>query len=154
MRARNVLVFAVSFVLAATALAQSAKAPVSMPAADLKWTDLNPEGAPGVKIADTWGNHAKGAFGAFIKFPAGFAAPFHRHANDFRIVVVSGTFIQGREGGAPEFRLGPGSYLLQPGGKYWHTTGCDQASECLVFVQSKGAFDLIPKEAAKAPAAK
>lgn len=47
MRARNVLMFAVSFVLAAAVLAQSAKSaakagPVPMPAADLKWTDLDP----------------------------------------------------------------------------------------------------------------
>lgn len=43
---------------------------------------------------------------------------------------------------------------MQPGGNYWHTTSCDQASECLFCVQSNGAFDLIPKEAAKAPATK
>jgi hypothetical protein len=148
MRARNVLAFAVSFLLAASALAQGAKAPVSMPAADLKWTDLDPAGAPGVKIADLWGNHATGPFGAFIKFPAGFAAPLHRHTNDFQIVVLSGTFIQGSEG-KPEIRIGSGSYLMQPGGNYWHTTSCDQASECLFFVQSRGKFDLLPKDAAK-----
>src|SRR6059036_884403 len=122
MRMRNVLVFAVSFVLAAAVLAQGAgeakaksapkaKAaePIVMPAADLKWTDLDPTGAPGVKIADVWGKHAKGAFGAFIKFPAGFSAPLHTHTNAFKIVVLSGTFIQVPDG-KPEFRLGPGSF--------------------------------------------
>jgi hypothetical protein len=34
---------------------------VVMPASDLKWADLDPTGAPGVKIADLWGNHTKGA---------------------------------------------------------------------------------------------
>jgi hypothetical protein len=143
MRTRNVLAFAVSFLLAVSALAQSAKAPVPMTPNDLKWTDLDPTGAPGVKIADLWGNHATGAFGSFIKFPAGFAAPLHTHTNDVKIVVVSGTFIQGPEG-KPEFRLGPGSYLMQPGGSYRHTTSCDQASECLFFAESNGAFDLKP----------
>ena len=42
-----------------------------MPASDLKWADLDPTGAPGVKIADLWGNHTKGAYGAFFKLPAG-----------------------------------------------------------------------------------
>jgi len=69
------------------------------------------------------------------------------------LVIVSGTYIQGPEG-KPEFRLGPGSYLMQPGGNYRHTTGCDHASECLFFVESNGAFDLKPVGAGKAPATK
>ena len=160
MRTRPVLVFAVSFVMAAVVLAQppqkkaksapksAASRLVHVAAADLKWADLDPKGAPGVKVADVWGNHSKGAFGAFFKFPAGFAAPLHTHTNDFKIVIVSGTFIQGPEG-QPEFRLGPGSYVMQPGGNYKHTTACDKASDCVFFVQSTGKFDLKPVEAAK-----
>jgi anti-sigma factor ChrR (cupin superfamily) len=166
MRARNILAFAVSFALAAAVLAQGAGeakakgapkakagAPIIMPAADLKWTDLDPTGAPGVKIADMWGDHTKGAFGAFIKFPAGFAAPLHTHTNAFKIVIVSGTFVQVPDG-KPEFRLGPGSYMWQPGGNYRHTTACDKASDCVFFTQANGKFDLKPVEAAKAPAKK
>ncbi|HXM78964.1 MAG TPA: DUF4437 domain-containing protein [Thermoanaerobaculia bacterium] len=166
MRGRNVPAFAVLFLLAAAVLAQAtgeAKAKtapkagagkaVVMPAADLKWADLDPAGAPGVKITDLWGDHAKGAYGAFFKFPAGFTAPLHTHTNPMKIVIVSGTFIQGPEG-KPEFRLGPGSYLMQPGGNYRHTTGCDKASECVFFAQSNGKFDLKVVDAAKAPAKK
>jgi len=166
MIARNILVFAASFVLAAAALAQGsgeamaksaskarASGPVFMPASELKWTDLDPTGAPGVKIADLWGNHTKGAYGAFIKFPAGFAAPLHTHTNAMKIVIVSGTFIQGPEG-KPEVRLGAGSYLSQPGGNYRHTTSCDKASDCLFFAESNGKFDLKPADAGKAPAKK
>ena len=123
---------------------------VIMPAADLKWTDLDPARAPGVKVADLWGNHTKGAFGAFFKFPAGFAAPLHTHTNDMKVVIVSGTFVQAPEG-KPEFRLGPGSYFLQPGGNYRHTTSCDPAAECVFFVEGRGKFDLKPVQA---PAAK
>jgi Domain of unknown function (DUF4437) len=166
MRARNVLAFAASFVLATAVLAQGsgeakaknaskagASGPVFMPASDLKWTDLDPTGAPGVKIADLWGNHAKGAYGAFIKFPAGFAAPLHTHTNAMKIVIVSGTFIAGPEG-KPEVRLGAGSYFWQPGGNYRHTTACDKASECVFFAESGGKFDLKPVGAGKAPAKK
>ena len=70
-----------------------------------------------------------------------------------KIVIVSGTFIQEPEG-KPEFRLGPGSYLMQPGGNYRHTTSCDKASECVFFAESNGKFFLKPVEAGKAPAKK
>jgi hypothetical protein len=165
MKGRKVLAFVVSFLLAAV-LAQSsgeAKAKshpkaggskaVIMPAGDLKWADLDPTGAPGVKSADVWGDRTKGAYGGFTKFPAGFVAPLHTHTHAIKIVILSGTFIHGPEG-KPEVRLGPGSYLMQPGGNYRHTTSCDKASECVIFAESKGAFDLKPVEAGKAPAKK
>ncbi len=164
MRRRDGAAFGVSFLLAATVLAQGSgeantkKAPkadasrlVVMPAADLKWADLDPKGAPGVQIADVWGDHAKGAFGAFIKLPAGFAAPLHTHTFDYKVVIVSGTYIQAPEG-KPEFRIGPGSYFMQPGGSYKHTTSCDQASDCVFFLESKGKFDLKVVNAGKTAA--
>jgi|SRR5713101_9274281 len=165
MRGRNVLAFVVSFLLAAAVLAQGSgeakakKAPkaaapkaVIWPADGLKWADLT-GGPPGIKIVDLWGDHTKGAYGALTKFPAGFAAPLHTHTSGYRIVVVSGTFIHGPEG-KPETRLGPGSYLYQPGGNYRHTTACDKASECIIFGESAGKFDIKMVEEAKAPAKK
>jgi quercetin dioxygenase-like cupin family protein len=116
--------------------------------ADLKFEELDPKGAPGVKNADLWGDHTKGAFGAISKFPAGWTAPLHTHTHTFKIVVISGTFIHTPEG-KPEQRLGPGDYLLQPGGNYRHTTACDKASECVFFIESNGAFDIKPVEAAE-----
>jgi len=111
-----------------------------VPASDMKWTDLGP-GAPGVKVADLWGNHANGAFGALFKLPAGFSAPVHTHTYDMKVLIVSGTYIQAPQG-KPEFRLGPGSYFMQPGGNYRHTTKCDKPSDCVFLVESKGPFDL------------
>ena len=70
-----------------------------------------------------------------------------------KLAIVSGTYIQAPEG-KPEFRLGPGSYLMQPGGNYRHTTSCDKASDCVFFVESKGKFDLKPVEAGKETAKK
>ncbi len=160
MRSMRILAFTVSCVLAAVALAQEpgeskAKAvikagiPVFAPSSDLKWVDLDPKGAPGIKIADVWGDHTKSGYGAFLKFPAGFLVPLHTHTNAIKIVVVSGTYTQAPEGKA-EMRMGPGSYVFQPGGTYKHITGCDKASECLIFIESTGKFDLKPVEAAKA----
>lgn len=159
-----VVAHAICFALTAAALAQTsgeskqAKAKgasksaasrlVVVPAADLKWTDLDPTGAPGVKVADVWGNHAKGAFGAFFKLPAGFSAPLHTHTSDYKVVTVSGTYVQAPEG-KPEFRLGSGSYFMQPGGNYRHTTSCDQSADCVFFVMSGGKFDLKVVDAGK-----
>ena len=161
MRIGNALQFAMVFALPVTLLAQGAgeaKAKgastsaisrlVVMPSDDVKWTDLDPTGAPGVKIADLWGNHGNGAFGALLKLPAGFAAPLHTHTSDMRVVIVSGIYVQAPEG-RPEFRLGPGSYFFQPGGDYRHTTSCDKGADCVFFVESQGKFDLKTVETGK-----
>jgi anti-sigma factor ChrR (cupin superfamily) len=155
---KSVRFAALAFLSCGVALAQAAapaardsNAPVFMPAADMKWVD-DPN-APGVKFADIWGDHTKTGYGAFIKFPAGFTAPLHTHSHAAKIVVISGTFIQVPEGKS-EIRLGPGSYLMQPGKTYRHVTKCDKASECLIFSESTGAFDLIPVDGAAAPAKK
>jgi len=165
MRGRNILAFVVSFLLAAAVLAQgsgeakakkatkaAASNAVIWPAADLKWADMTP-GPPGVKVVDLWGDHTKGAYGALIKFPAGTIATLHTHTSGMRIVVVSGTWIHGPEG-KPEVKLGSGSYLYQPGGSYRHTSACDKASDCVVFAESSGKFDIKMVEESKAPAKK
>jgi len=144
---KSVLGFALLFLLASCAHTASERdgtsgnRPIPIAAADLKWTDLDPAGAPGVKVAKLWGDPANGPFGAFFRLPAGFAVPLHTHTHPMKVVIVSGTYIQGPDG-APVFRLGPGSYLMQPGGNYRHTTSCDTAADCVFFVESNGGFDL------------
>jgi beta-alanine degradation protein BauB len=151
MRRLNILVSMISLALAAPLPAQTSGQPVFLPATQLKWADLDPTGAPGVKIATLWGDPTKGEFGAYLKLPAGFVAPLHTHTHDMKVVFISGTYIQAPEG-KPEVRLGPGSYMMQPGGNYRHTTSCDKVAECVFFVESKGAFDLKPVGPGKAPA--
>ncbi len=166
MRLRHIVAFSISLILAAPVLAQTPgeaktntapntgpEQPVFMPADGLKWTDLDPNGAPGVKVAPLWGDHAKGAFGAFFKLPAGFVGPLHTHSHAMKVVFLSGTYIQAPEGKV-EVQLGAGSYMMQPGGNYRHTTSCDKASECFFFVESSGAFDLKLVEPAGTPAKK
>jgi anti-sigma factor ChrR (cupin superfamily) len=162
MTSRHVLALSITLALSGSVNAQPpaegkakpAKAvsqPVFLMANDLKWTDLDPKGAPGVKVADLWGDHTKGAYGAYFKLPAGFAAPLHTHTHAMKVIFVSGTYIQAPDG-KPEVRLGPGSYMNQPGGNYRHTTTCDKAADCVFFVESGGAFDLKMVDAGKAPA--
>jgi len=160
MRPRGVLSFALALLVAASVLAQGSKAgkpkasapsksnlPVFIPAADLKWAQMDPT-VPGIMIATVTGDYTKGAWSAFIKFPAGFTSPLHTHTSAIKFAVISGTYVQTPEGKS-EVRLGPGSYEYQPGGDYRHVTACDKASECLIFAQSTGKFDLKPVEAPK-----
>jgi quercetin dioxygenase-like cupin family protein len=119
--------------------------PIPIRAADLAWADLDPVGAPGVRLATLWGDPATGPFGAFFELPAGFAAPLHSHTHPMKVVIVSGTYIQQPHGGET-FRLAPGSYLMQPGGDYRHTTSCDTDAACVFFVESDGPFDMFVAE--------
>src|SRR5687767_13067142 len=161
MKPTHVLAFSISLILTASVVAQSpgqakatkpsASQPVFTAADDLKWIDLDPKGAPGVKIATLWGDHTKGPFGAYFKLPAGFAVPLHTHTNVMRAAFISGTYIQAPEGKS-EVRLGPGSYMMQPGGNYRHVTSCDKASDCVLFVVGAGKFDLKVVDAPKGPA--
>jgi len=156
MRVKAILGLAASFAFGSAVLAQTsvdmtmkkapkeaATVPKFVPATDLKWEDLDPKGAPGVKVVDLWGNHAKGAYGAYLKLPAGFTTPLHTHTYAMKVIFVSGTYIQAPEG-KPEVRLGPGSYMMQPGGNYKHVTSCDKSADCVFFVESSGPFDLKP----------
>ncbi|HKY20344.1 MAG TPA: DUF4437 domain-containing protein [Vicinamibacterales bacterium] len=115
--------------------------PIFIAASDLRWTELDPAGAPGVMVVDLWGDHQKGPFGALFRLPAGFAVPLHTHTHAMKVVFLSGTYIQAPEG-QPEVRLAPGSYMMQPGAEYRHMTSCDASSDCVFFVESEGAFDL------------
>ncbi len=98
--------------------------------------------AKGVMKADLWGNAAKGAHGSLVKFAAGTGNGLHTHTYDIKAVVISGTFLYGSGGAAPK-KLGPGSYLLIPGGMK-HTSGCDAGADCLFFEEQSGTFDIKP----------
>ena len=119
MRPNNVLALSISLVLVSSVLVQPtgpARAtqaatagpaqPSFLSAADVKWTDLDPTGAPGVKIADLWGDHAKGGVRWVPEAPRGIRrSAAHTHARH-EVVFLSGTYVQAPEGKA-EIRLGP-----------------------------------------------
>jgi anti-sigma factor ChrR (cupin superfamily) len=158
MKPRMLFLVAAPVVLVSSVLAQEATPakpkkvfpvpPIFLSSSDMKWVDLDPAGAPGVKIADLWGNHAKGAYGALIKLPAGFMTPLHTHTHPMKVIFLSGDYIQAPEG-KPEVHLGPGSYMYQPGGNYRHTTSCAKSGDCEFFVESNGPFDLKPVKKAE-----
>jgi hypothetical protein len=119
----------------------SSMQPIFVAATELKWFDLDPENAPGVQLATLWGDPATAAFGAFMRLPAGFDSPLHKHTHPMKVVFVSGTYIQEPDG-QPAVYLGPGSFMMQPGGDYGHRTRCGTDSNCVFFVESVGPFDM------------
>ena len=67
------------FVLAGSVLAINAESveetnattPVFIPASDLKWSDLDPAGAPGVKVVDPMGRPSKRSVRCFVQTSGG-----------------------------------------------------------------------------------
>ena len=93
MRMRSFLAIAASMaLLAATALqsrgataSQTTKVapgqPVVMPAAGLKWTNLDPKGAPGVKVAESVGRPLQGCIWRVLQASRRIrCSPPHTHA--------------------------------------------------------------------------
>jgi quercetin dioxygenase-like cupin family protein len=142
--------------LGSTALAAEKKAAASKHKAkpalvmktpdDLKWVP-NPGAPDQVSMAVVSGDPDKGPHKAFHKFKAGFNAGLHTHSSDIAFAVLSGTVTLAPEGGETK-KLPPGSYAFQPHGVR-HVTGCDPASDCLIFTVASGKFDLIPAQAKK-----
>jgi len=137
------LVAALLCIGAVDSRAQKKKEAVVWPAGDIKWSEMK-GGPPGIMHADLWGHIDKGAYGSLIKLPAGLKNPLHTHSSDTKLVVVSGTFLYTPEGGT-EQRLGPGSYLMVPGGVK-HLSGVTEDGPCEVFQQGPGKFDFHPAE--------
>ena len=150
MRSNALVLSALAAVLAGSSMAsppagKPAPGMATLVAADeMKWVEV--PGTP-AKMAAAKGDSAKGAHESFIKLPAGFSAPLHSHTADHEVAVVSGTLLLTPEGGAAK-KLGPGSWF-EFTGKKKHVTACEAGADCVLFVVSKGAWDLVPADAPK-----
>ena len=114
---------------------------------DLKWTDV--PNAAGVKMAVVTGNPSKGAGHFFIKFPGGFSAPEHHHTANHYVAVMQGTLVIGVDG--KDHTLPTGSFFSFTGEKK-HTTKCAEGAECVISIDSRGMWDVVPSAAPGAPA--
>ena len=115
------------------------KKAVALAADALKWEPLTAKG-PDVKIATVSGDHTKGAWAGFVKFPAGSKSGVHTHSSDIKIVVVSGAF---HYGATPETEksYGPGSYVFIPA-NLPHSNSQPQGA--LLYGEQPGMFDSKP----------
>ena len=129
----------------AVAVAKGTGKSATTAAADLKWNDV--PNFPGVKMAVVSGDPDKGAAHFFIKFAPGFAAPLHHHNADHSVAVVAGTVVLNIDG--KDTKLPAGSFFSFHG-KKTHSTKCDAGADCVLFVDTRGKWDVIPEAAAKA----
>ena len=137
----------IAFVVASMtpAMAQGKKGgAVTIAAADLKWGDV--PGMQGIKMAVAGGDPAKGASHFFIKFAPGVSAPAHHHSADHFVSVISGTMIMAADG--KEVKLPAGSYFSYTGKKA-HTTKCDGGADCVLFIDARSKWDVVPEAAGK-----
>jgi quercetin dioxygenase-like cupin family protein len=143
-------VLAMTFAAVAIATPVQAKGgnAVLVPAADMKWSDV-PD-FPGLKMAAFQGDPSKGASHFMIKLPGGFVAPLHHHSSDHYVTVVSGTVVFTVDG--KDTKLPAGSYFSYTGKKQ-HVTKCEAGADCLLSIDSRGKWDVVP-EGEKKPAAK
>jgi len=95
----------------------------------------------GVSMQVLRGDPDKGAHATFTKFDPGYDAGTHTHTNDVSLVVIKGAYLYKDDAG--EKRVGPGEFLLVPGGhKHW--SGGDKTEGALFYQEGSGKFDLIP----------
>jgi quercetin dioxygenase-like cupin family protein len=111
-----------------------------IPTGDLKWSDV--PGNPGVQLAVLEGDPAKGPHHSMIKLAGGFAAPLHHHSSDHYVTVVSGTLVLTVDG--KDNKLAAGSYFSFKGKKQ-HVTKCEAGADCVLSVDSRGKWDVVPE---------
>ena len=137
---KNTLV-AAAMSLALVPCALAAGGAVFAPSGDLKWQDV-PD-AKGAQLAAVEGNPGKGASHFFIKFAPGFSAPLHHHSANHHVTVISGTVVLTVDG--KEHKLPAGSYFAFSGKKP-HATRCDTGAECVLSVDARSKWDVVPQK--------
>ena len=117
---------------------------VTTPQASLEWRDT---GIPGVSAAAVQGDMAKGPSHFYLKYAAGLVTPVHHHSPDHYVTVVSGNLVLILDG--TEHRLSPGSYFAFTG-KAKHAARVEGNEACVMFVDARGPWDVVPEKTAEA----
>lgn len=138
-----VVVIAVGMLTGPSPGASAGKGAVVVPAAKLAWT----AGAiPGVGTAVVAGDLATGPSRFYLKYAAGLVTPLHHHSADHFVTTVAGELVLVVDG--VEHRLAPGSYFALTQ-KAAHVARCEGASDCVMFIDARGAWDVVPEPPAK-----
>lgn len=115
---------------------------VLLPSGEVTWADV--PGFPGVQMAVLGGNPAKGPHHSMLKFAGGFTAPVHHHSSDHYVTVVAGNLVLVVDG--KENKLPPGSWFAFTG-RAKHATRCEAGADCVLAIDSRGKWDVVPQAA-------
>jgi quercetin dioxygenase-like cupin family protein len=103
------------------------------------------EGSP-VQAALLWGDPATGPAAVMVRFPEGFAEPWHSHSSTYRAVLVKGGFQSRTQGQpTPDAVYGPGALMVQPGGEV-HAEVNAAEGELVALVYFEGPIDFVLAE--------
>jgi len=130
----------------ASAAVAAKGASVLIPTADVKWSDV-PD-FKGLQMATLDGDPGKGPSHFLVKFVGGFSAPVHHHTADHFATVVSGTLVLTVDG--KEQKLPAGSFFSFSGKKA-HSTRCEAGADCVLAMDARGAWDVVPETTDAAP---
>lgn len=137
--AARLLVTVFALLPAALAAGGSAVTPVG----SLAWRDA---GIPGVATAVVEGDPARGASHFYLRYAAGLVTPLHHHSPDHYVTTVTGQLLLVVAG--VEHRLPPGSFFALTGGAP-HVARCEGSEACVLFLDARGAWDVVPEPPAK-----
>jgi anti-sigma factor ChrR (cupin superfamily) len=131
---RTILVSLIaSAAVSAAALADNAAPALHVTQAQMKW--VSPYGPKGPQFSFVEGQFGdKHPASMLIKFAAGGDSGWHLHDEDYRAVVIKGTFTEQQLGETAETKLPVGSFFTQPG-KVAHRNGCLKGADCLLYVR-------------------
>lgn len=127
------------------AMAKVAAMGVALPAAEVKWSAT---AIPLVSTAVVQGDMAKGPSHFYLKYAKGLVTPVHHHSADHYVTTISGTLLLTVDG--VERRLTPGSYFAFTG-KAAHSARVEGDEDVVMFVDAKGAWDVVPEKQAEKP---
>lgn len=122
--------------------------PVNVDVSNLVW--LDPSGMPappdGPKIAYLWGSPQDDRLnGILIKLPTGFAGTIQTHGPTFRAVVIAGELKHRTPDKSKVQTMDPGSYFSSEG-KTAHQVSCGAGEACIIYVRTRGKFDIDPAD--------
>ena len=126
--------------LVSLAAAQGAGKAVVAAKGDLKWVD---QGIPGISAATVDGDMKKGASHFFLKYPGGLVTPLHHHSPDHYVTVLSGNLVLVVDG--KDHAVPPGSFFALTG-KEPHAARCEGKEDCVMFVDARGPWDVVPEK--------
>lgn len=126
---------------------EKAKAFVVLEAGEAQWRPI--EGLPkGAEYVQLRLDPETKASELLVRLPRRFEVPPHRHSHRETIVVIEGRLHLAALG--HEQALGPGSYVVNPGGLV-HGTRTSRWKGCTFYARTDGPFDLLFEGAGPAP---
>lgn len=99
--------------------------------------------AKGAKISFLWGspqhNHLNGTL---VTLPTLFSGKIRSHGSSLRAVVIQGKLTYQVRDETAGKTMTPGSYFSSQG-EMAHQVSCDGTDDCIIYVRSKGTFNVI-----------